>query len=315
MNMRLFALLLVTFLGVHFASISVQAAEVFGIAATVNEDAISEADVNDRMQLIFASSGLANNKANRARVRPQAVESLIEEQLKIQEAARQNIEISKEEVLEGFNAIATSNQMTSDQFVQVMKQQGIPQATLLAQLKAQIAWNKVIQSVLRPKVDVSENDVNAKLDRIKANIGKVEYLAAQVFLPVSSSDQEAQTKQLADKLVEEVKTKRASFDVVAKQFSKASGAENGGYLGWVQEGQLPKELDLVLKSLSPGQISPPIRGLSGYYILTVVQKRSVSSETLPSQDDVLRSIGLERLDRLQQRHLADIRSAAFIDRR
>lgn len=295
--------------------VTVMAAENFGIAATVNKDAISESDLDARMRLVFATAGLRDTKDNRAKARSQALNSLVEEQLKIQEAERQNIVITPEEVNQGFEAIAAQNKMTGEQFADLMQKQGISKSTLLNQIKAQIAWTKVVQRVLRPKVDVSENDVKAKMERVKANIGQIEYKASEIFLPVNAEADEKQTQQLAGQLIEEIKNGKAPFAVVAQQFSKSASAPAGGSLGWVQEGQLPKEMDVVLKSLSVGQISPPIRGLSGFHILMLDEKRAVSGDTLPSEEEVLNSIGFERLDRLQQRYLADIRSSAFIDKR
>ena len=292
-----------------------QAGTSFGIAATVNKDAISKSDLNDRMRLIFASSGIKNTKQNSAKLRPQALNSLIEEQLKLQEAARQNLTVSQEEIDNGFAALAGQNKLNTEQFSAVLKQQGIPKSTLLSQVKSQIAWTKVIGSILRPQIDVSENDVNAKMQRVKESMGKAEYLTSEIFLPVNTNEEEEKTKQLAQKLIEEIKAGRATFDTIAAQFSKSSGAAENGSLGWVQDGQLPKELDLVVSSLSEGQISPPVRGLSGFHILTVTQRRAVSGATIPTQDEILNSIGLERLERLQQRYLSDIKSAAFIDHR
>ena len=281
----------------------------------MNKDAISESDVLDRMRLIFASTGVRNNQENRNKTYPQALNSLIEEQLQIQEANRQNLNVNDEEAIVGFEAMASQNSMTGEQFDVVIKQQGIPKSTLLRKIKAQIAWRNVIGKVIRPQIDVTEKDVTARLDRIKDNVGKTEYKAAEIFLPVTKTSKEAETKALANKLISEIKGRGAPFNVIAAQFSKSSSAKQGGLLGWVQEGELPQEIDVVLKSLSKKQVSPPIRGLSGFYILTLIDKRVVSEETLPSEEDILNAIGLERLDRLQQRYMSDIRSGAFIDRR
>lgn len=291
------------------------AAESFGIAATVNKDAISESDLQDRMKLILASAGLQNTKSNRNKVASQALDSLIEEQIKRQEAEKQNLLITPDDVTKGFEAIAGQNNLDADQFSQLLKKQGIPKSTLLSQIEAQIAWTKVIQSVLRPRVDVSETDVNAKMERIQGNIGKVEYEVSEIFLPVNGEEDEEEVKLLVQKLVQEIKFDGTPFESMATRFSKSQSAENGGAMGWIQEGELSKELDLVLRNLNEGQVSSPIRVPAGYHVIKVTKKRTSSGETLPTQDDVLNSIGLERLDRLQQRYLADLKSAAFIDRR
>ena len=306
------SLLALTMLG--FSAQSVHAAS-FQIAATVNKDAISESDVDERIKLLFASSGIRRTPENLAKARPQALNSLVEEQLQIQEAAKQNLTVTDDQVAEGFAGMASQNSMTPEQFELVLKQQGIPKSTILRKIKAQIAWRNVVTKVLRPQIDVTETDVTARLDRLKANIGKTEYLTHEIFLPVVNSAEENSTKDLAGKLADEIKGGAAMFPMVAAQFSKSASAAQGGALGWVQEGELPQELDVVMKSLAPNQISPPIRSLAGFYLITVPEKREITVETLPSEEDVLNAIGLERLDRLQQRYMSDIRSAAFIDQR
>lgn len=314
MKKYIFTILAIAVLGCAITTTS-YAANSFGIAATVNKSAISDNDVNERIKLIFASSGVRNTPENRKQAYPQALNSLIEEQLQIQEAERQNFPVEDEEVEAGFAAMAQQNSMTAEQFEGVIKQKGIPKGTLFQKIKAQIAWRNVITKVLRPQIDVTENDVMARLNRMKDNIGKMEYNAAEIFLPVTETSPDKDTKELAQKLISELKSRRVQFPVVAAQFSKSPTGRNGGSMGWVQEGELPKELDITLKNLSAGQVSTPIRSLSGYYILALMGKREINAETLPTEEDVLNAIGLERLDRLQQRYLADVRSAAFIDRR
>lgn len=287
-------------------------AQDFSIAVSVNEDAVSENDVAARMKLMMVSSGMKSTKSTREKVRPQAIESLVEEQIKIQEAARQGITISEEEIDEGFLALAQQNNLSAEQFDQVLKHQGIPKATLLNQVKAQLSWTKIVRQVLRAQVDVSESDVNARMERIRDDLGQTEYLTSEIFLPVSGDAQDQQTKDLGKKIIEEIKSGRATFKVLAQQFSRSPSAPQGGDIGWVQAGELPKELDRVVTSLSDGQISPPIRGLSGYHILMVSERRTADESTIPEADDVLNAIGLERLDRLQKRYLEDLRAAAFI---
>lgn len=289
-------------------------AQPLGIAAVVNADAISEADVADRLKLIIISSGMANNKETVERVMPQVLNSLIEEQLKFQEAKRNNLEITAEEIAGGFENLAKQNNMTSEQFTEVMKRAGIPKRTVENQIKSQIAWTKVIQAVLRPRVDVGESDVEARLQRLRAQLGRTEFSVSQIFLPVGGDNKEADIRLLAQKLVAELK-KGAPFPAVAAQFSKAPGAQQGGALGWIQDGDLPPDLNNVIVSMDEESLSDPIRTTDGYHILWLRAKRTLTEDKIPSRDDIVNMIGLERLDREQQRHLNDLKSSAFVERR
>jgi len=309
--MKFLAILLSAFL----MAMPISNAMTIEIAATVNKDAISEADIDDRMALFMASTGTRPTKENIARARAEVLDVLIEEQLKLQEAQRLNQEITDEEIEEGFSNLAAQNNLEAEQFEQALGQQGIPKTTMLRQIKSQLAWTKVVAAYLRPQINVSETDIDVKMGQMKSKIGKEEYLTSEIFLPVKSDEDEKQMKELAGKLIEEIKLRGAPFSMVAAQFSKSASASNGGEMGWISEGELPKELDLVLKSLEARQISPPIRGLSGYHVLAIKEKRMKTEDTMPAEDDVLNAIGLERLDRLQKRHLSDLEAAAFIERR
>lgn len=285
------------------------------IAAVVNDEAISMRDVDERIRLIMISSGMQPSKELRAKVLPQVIESLIEEQLKLQEAARNKLEVTPEEVDQGLMTIAQQNKFTLEQFKDIMKQQGVPEKTLIRQIKAQLAWTKVVKEILRKQVDVTEKDVDTRIERLKANIGKTEYLVAEIFLPIENPKRAAEVQQLASRMAAELQAKKAPFGPVAAQFSKAAGAENGGSLGWIQQGHLDADLDKVLMTMTEGQISNPIRTPAGVYLLNLQKIRTLTEESIPSRDELTNQIGFERLDRVQQRALLDLKSSAFIDRR
>lgn len=312
---KTFTILLLAF-GLLLPALSARAQnDSLSIAAVVNQDAISEADVRDRLRLILASSGLPDTPDMRQRALKQVLDSLVDEQIKMQEAARNELTVTQDDIDKAFTQIAANNKMSGEQFADLMQRGGIKRATLDRQIKAQIAWTKVVQKVIRPQVTVSANDVAALKERMRANIGKTEFLASEILLPVDDQANEGDVRQLGTKLVSEIGAGKASFAAVARQVSRAAGAERGGDMGWIQEGRLPDELDAALKTLQEGEISQPIRGTNGYHILQLRQKRSFTEENIPSDDDLTDQIGFERLDRAQQRYLLDLKSAAFIERR
>lgn len=301
--------------GLLFPTFAHAQKDSLSIAAVVNQDAISEADVRDRLRLILASSGLPDTPDMRQRALGQVLDSLVDEQIKMQEAARNELTVSDEEIDKAFGTIARNNKLTVEQFASAIQQQGINRKTLDRQIKAQIAWTKVVQKIVRPQVTVSASDVAALKDRMRQNIGKTEYLVSEIFLPVDERTEEGDVRQLAGKLVSEIGEGKAPFAAVARQVSRAAGSEKGGDMGWVQEGRLPEELDSALKTLQEGQVSQPVRGANGYHILQLRGKRSFTEANIPSDDDLTDQIGFERLDRAQQRYLLDLKSAAFIERR
>src|SRR5690606_11301270 len=119
------------------------------------------------------------------------------------------------------------------------------------------------------------------LSRLQNAKGKSEYRVAEIFLPVGENSPEADAQQLANRLVQEMNSGKADFFKLAQQFSGAAGAENGGDLGWVREGQLEPELDAALPGMQKGAVSNPVRTSDGYHILFLRDLRTVSDETMP----------------------------------
>jgi peptidyl-prolyl cis-trans isomerase SurA len=312
--MRIVLLLMLVFLGVFYAHDG-HASASEGIAVVVNEGAITRSDVEDRYKLIAISSGLPNSEATRARLLPQIVGALIEEEIRLQEGKKIGVTVTDAEIAEGFKQIATQNKFTPEQFREVLARSGINPKTMERQIRSQIAWGKVVQSKIRPQISVSESDVNSRMAMIESNKGKNENLLAEIFIAVDETNTEAKAQQLAQQLAQDISGGKVPFSKVAQQFSQSPGSAQGGDLGWVQVGQLAPELDQAIAAAEVGKITQPVRSLSGYHIFLVRERRVLSDDNMPSREAVMNSIGQERLERQARRYLMDLKSAAYIDNR
>lgn len=306
---RLLALILV------LALAPVAQAATERIAMVVNDDAITASEVAARTKLILVSAGLPNTKEVRQKLEPQILNSLIEEKLMMQEAKRQKIKVSKEEIARGLETVAKQNNLTADQFRQILARNNIPARTLEDQIESQIAWGDVIQKKIRPDVMISDGEVDAAIERVKSNIGKEQYRVADIFLPVSTPQEDGKVHALADKLVTEMMQNHVPFPRVASQFSQAAGASRGGDLGWIQEGQLDPKLDNIITTMKEGQLARPVRTDDGYHILFLRQKTTVTEQSIPSHAGMLERLGVAELERRQRRFLMNLKATAFIEHR
>lgn len=273
------------------------------IVATVNDSIITNTDVQNRMALIFLSSGLGHDAQSEKTVRDRALKNLIDEALQLQEANKNSITISKEDIDKALEKVAGQNQMDVASMKTTFAAQGVPLETLENQIRAGLSWSKVVQRVLRTQVDVGDEEVNAAIERMKANEGKPEYLISEIYLAVDNPTDEQKVKELADSLVERLK-QGASFAGLAQQFSQATSAMNGGDLGWVQGGQLRGTLDEAVRKLSKGQVSLPIHTTEGYYILGKRDERIITASDPQSLELQLKQASLA----LNGKTLSDVSS-------
>lgn len=284
-----------------------------GIVAVVNEDAISLQDLEKRMKLIMASSGLPNKPEIRQRLAQQLIGGLVEEQLMMQEGRRRKITVMPAEIDQGFAKVAQQNKMSPEQFQSVLKKGGIDVSTMRRQIEAQITWSKVVQEVLRSRVVISDMDVEDAMARLRAKIGTTEYLAAEIYLPVPDPKKESEVVSLVQQMLREIRSGKASFFQLAQQFSMGAGSSRGGDVGWLNETQVSSEVLAALQNIKPNQVTDPVKSLTGYHLFFVRETRTMTEETMPSRDQVYHNIGNERLDRLQRKHMMDLKSSSFID--
>lgn len=312
---RIFLVMMLVAALIPVTAASARAAGADGIAAVVNDQPITMSEVADRMKLLIVSSGMKDAPEVREKMRPQIINILIDETLRLQEADAQKITIDEVRVDAAFSDIAKQNNMEAAQFSQVMKNAGVSERSLRQQLRAQVAWNALVEQKLMGQVQVTEFDVDAMEQQIKSNFGKTEYLAAEIFLPVDATNAEGDVRTLADRLVKQLRAGDVRFSALAGQFSQAAGASRGGDLGWVQEGQLAPELEAALVALPDGQVTEPVRTTLGYHILLKRESRAATAETMPTREEIFNRLGNINLDRVQRRHFMNLKSASFIERR
>ena len=242
------------------------------IAAVVNDQVVSMFDLAGRIRLTIVSSGLEDSPEIRTRLAPQILRTLIDEALEVQEAKRLNITVNSAEIEKAMARIAKQNDMTDTQFSNFLKQSGIPLSTLVAQIRAGLSWSKIVAEKIRPSIEIGDDQVQEYLDRLKASKDKPEYRLQEIFLAVNTPQQEDDVRRTAERLSEQIK-RGANFTAVARQFSQSATAAVGGDLGWVEEGALEPEIQRAVDQLKVGEISAPIRTVSGFHLILLREKR------------------------------------------
>ncbi len=253
--------------------------DVQRIAAVVNDQVVSNFDLAGRIRLTIVSSGLQDSPEIRARLTPQILRTLIDEALEVEEAKRLNITVGTADIQQALTRIAKQNDMTDNQFSDFLKQEGIPLSTVVSQVRAGISWSKIVAEKIRPTIEIGDDQVEDYLARLKADKDKPEFRLQEIFLSVDSPQQEDEVRRTAERLAEQIK-RGANFTAVARQFSQSATAAVGGDLGWVEEGALEPEIQKAVGQLKVGELSAPIRTVTGFHLILLRDKRQ-SSSVLP----------------------------------
>lgn len=241
--------------------------------AIVNGDVITDTDIDQRLALVVAANGGRIDDAERQRLRLQIIRNLIDEKLELQEAAQNDIRINEAEVQRSFERIAQNFRRSPKQFEEYLHQNGSSPNSLKGQIRAELAWNRVLRRKVEPFVNVGDDEVQQVIDKLNAAKGRDEFHVGEIFL---SATPETMNDVMTDaaRIVGQIRG-GASFVAYARQFSEASTAGLGGDLGWVRAEQLNDKVAPVVAGLAPGQISDPIEVPGGVAIMSVLEKRQV----------------------------------------
>lgn len=251
------------------------------ILALVNEDVVTVFDLQARTSLIILSSQLPNTDEVRQRLAPQVLRTLIDDRLKLQETRKQKITVSEQEIEGAIRDIEDRNKMSRGAMYAMLDQYGIDRGTLRLQIEADMAWRKMVLNQVRAAATASDEAVDDAIQRIEANKGKPEFLVNEIFISMTAGKSVEDIRQLTERLRQQI-TDGANFAELARSFSQSASAANGGNLGWVREDQLDPALIDAVKAMNPGDLSPPLQGVDGFYILALRSRRL--SEGLPAPD-------------------------------
>jgi peptidyl-prolyl cis-trans isomerase SurA len=245
------------------------------VAASVNQEAITIHDLDARVRLGLLAANLPDTAENRQQLAREVLRRLIDERLELQEATRLKINVTETEIDNGVTDLERQNHMEKGQLIALLERNGIDPQTIRDQTHAEIAWLHAVREQLLPSVHIGEEEITSRLRQMSEGVNKVAFLAADIYLPVEDPRRDGEVKELADRLVDQLK-KGAPFSSLARQFSR-SGAATGGDLGWISRGMIDDTLFDVLAKLEPNHASVPVRTRDGYHILLLRDRHSVGA--------------------------------------
>jgi len=204
----------------------------------------------------------------------QVLRNLIDETLKIQAAAAQDMAVSSAEVDQRYLGLAQQNfpddVKKMDQYLLGI---GSSPTALKRQIEGEIAWSYLVRRNVAPFISVSADEVNETIERMKTARGQSEYRIAEIYLPATQENIDS-VAQNADQILEQIR-EGGNFQAYARQYSASSTAAVGGDLGFVRLETLPDEMAAAARELEVGQILGPVQIPGGLVIMLLIDKRQV----------------------------------------
>ena len=236
------------------------------IVAKVNNQIITNIDLENRLNLALALAKIPNETEVRNRLREQILKILIDELLKIQEAQKFNILISSDDIYSEINRLESRLGIESNTLIPTFKKENIPETTVYEQLRSQLLWNKLISITIASSITITDKQKNETFQNFIKNSGEVEYNLSEIFISLANNTNYSATEKVNSI---HAKLNSSNFISMSEQFS--DGAINIG--SWTRESLLNKKILASIKKIKIGEITQPVESSIGYHIYLLNDKR------------------------------------------
>ena len=253
------------------------------VVARVNGVAILGGDLNAALNtLIPLESYHENVKPDKLdELRKRALDSLIDEELRYQEAVRLKIRIPPADVEKALER-ARKAYRTPEEFERARREAGATMPQLRSSILRALMIGKAYEQVVGRKCAVSEADAAAYYRDNTARFVLPEQIRTSVItigVDRSAPPREwERARHVAEDLARQL-ADGASFEALAREYSTDPSKAKGGDLGFVHRGQMIEEFERALTPLRPGQVSPVVQTIYGFHLLRLVETRSETQKT------------------------------------
>lgn len=171
-------------------------------------------------------------------------------------AADAGIDLSEDQLLAGLEEFAARANLTAEEFVTALGQNGVGAETFRDFVAAGLRWREYVRARFETEArDIPRPLIERRLTETGTE-GGVRVLVSEILLPASSPQTRAASLARANDL--QVIDSEEAFSAAARQFSVGGTRNSGGELPWRALDGLPPQISAVVARLSPGQMSTPV---------------------------------------------------------
>ena len=252
---------------------------VDGIAAVVNDDIVTLSEVYEMGSAYIEQRCPAGKDECVSGAEKEVLDSLIDRALMRQELTRLELAVSAEDVDRAVDQIARDNNMEDrGVFRQAVEGQGVSWSDYREQLTDQLREMKFNESVLRPRVAITDDEIKDRYRRSVSDIGQpdqLELAAVGLKVPAEPEARDAALAE-AEALVASLNAGEGDWDTLVAERDVLG---RGGKMGRLTLAEMSPAIAEAVKDLPEHQVAAPVA--FGDVLLLVRVDARVSASVLP----------------------------------
>jgi len=261
---------IVIFIAIVMLCVSAQAATINKLVAVVNDEVITQQDVDQLLAVLYAqySQEYKGDELlqKMEQVKKDILNQIIEDKLVLSRAKELGIKITESEIDDRLEYIKKGFP-SEDEFYKTLEAQGVTVANLKDRYRDQIMMKKLVDYEVKSKISVLPSETNDYFEKRKDLFKEGDKYRVKNILIKAKDDVSFELVRVEIESVYNKLKEGGNFDDLAMQYSQGPNAQKGGDMGYIEQGQMLEALDkAIFKLIKPGEFSEPVKSEIGYHI-------------------------------------------------
>ncbi len=283
------------------------------VAAVVNDELITLSELYAYGATYVDQVVVAQGEPARSAAEREVLERLLERRLVQQEMRALKLDLLDQDIDRSIGDIAERNGMDVDALRKEIERSGMAWDQYRSELGESLRDMKFAQSVIRPRVTVTEDELrDAWLRTAPAALSSVRIQALVLAVPGGASEAQRGEVVARARTLREQAQAGADFGALSREHDQGPFGAQGGEMGVFKAGELVDTLDAGIVATPVGEVSEPIVLGDAVYLLRVAERIGGATDFASQRDQVADQVYASRLEDEQKRWFQEARRRAAI---
>ena len=287
--------------------------------AVVNSTVITRKELNREIKIFkdqLARSGNQIPDLQLEAIKPKILESLVEQELLLQESRKKGVTVLPEEVEKQFSTVR-NRYPTKEEFIEAITRIDLTEDELRKKISKVFAINLFVNNQIIDKITATDEEAKSYYDShrdIFKQPAQVKASLILIKLDLYADKEKTAATEKKIKIIQEKLEAGEDFAELAKQYSEDPSSVKGGDLGYFSRGQTMKSIEDIAFALKPNDVSDAVQTPIGLQIIKVFDKKPEKNPSYEEvKDRIIVQVRKEKIQKELGQYVNKLKGAAKIE--
>lgn len=289
---QLSIIVLFSLFAVNCSLLTANAEVVDRIVAVINDSTITLSDLNTAAELENMKRNGSENQQKIIETRNKILDQLIEKKLVEYASNKTGITVSEKEIDNAIEDVLKQNNISRDDLLIALTKMGLTFKGYREQLKEQIRQVKFVNKEFRSNIKIAHEDIEIYYKQFQDKFSApVKHRIRIISFPITGG---AKSKTAAEEVLV-LARKGEDFATLAKMYSRAPNADDGGDLGYVAAGEMDGTIEQTASRLKIGEVSDVISTSTDFHIIQVIDRKEMEPKSISEVEEEIKNIIFQKI--------------------